>query len=326
MTSHLAAARRVVGLTAMGRETDHWRVTETETRNTATWGGGDGIPTRFLVYGMMREDGRLRTADLFPVADACGLTRDQVRSCLRRLVDDGHFTKVGQGRDTEYRPDGSGLAPISEAMDRYQLSAQQDAAGAGWDRDWHLIGFAIPEAQRTARGAFREWLLRRGAAPIQGGLYVSPHPWENEVRRAATEFGLAEYLVCATSDNLEVGGVTDPRTLAATLWPLEEIASRYQSFIDRFAAVPDALRGMDERQETLTDSEFLAGAFAMLVELYDCQNGDPLLPPELVGANWPGRQARALAAECRKMGLDRRENPSSPVPFPAIDRLDLGLL
>lgn len=310
----------------MGWETDHGGVTETATSGPSTWNARDGIPTRFLVYGMIREDGQLRTADLFPVADACGLTRDQVRSCLRRLVDDGHFTKSGQGRDIEYQPSGTGLAPVSEAMDRYRLAAQQDAAGQGWDRTWHLIGFTIPEAQRSARSAFRDWLLRRGAAAIQGGLYVSPHAWEDEVRAVARDFGLADYLVCATTDNLEVGGVTDPRELAGALWPLEDIGARYQRFIDRFSDVPDALSGMDARNETLTNDEFLAGAFAMLVDLYDCQSGDPLLPPELVGTQWPGRKARALAAQCRKMGLDRREDPATPVPFPAIDHLDLGLL
>ena len=47
------------------------------------------IPTRVLVLGMAHEDGSIRADELYPVAEACGQTAEQVRSCLRRLVSDG---------------------------------------------------------------------------------------------------------------------------------------------------------------------------------------------------------------------------------------------
>ena len=56
------------------------------------------IPTRTLVFGMVGEDGTIRASELYPVAEACGQSGDQVRSCLRRLVGEGLFVRSGAGR------------------------------------------------------------------------------------------------------------------------------------------------------------------------------------------------------------------------------------
>ena len=56
----------------------------------APWAQPDvEIPTRVLVLGMAHHDGTIVADELYPVAEACGLTADQVRSCLRRLVERG---------------------------------------------------------------------------------------------------------------------------------------------------------------------------------------------------------------------------------------------
>ncbi|MGZ4717942.1 MAG: hypothetical protein ACXWCB_14740, partial [Acidimicrobiales bacterium] len=61
----------------MTKSTDTWATTEVE------------IPTRVLVLGMAHHDGTIVADELYPVADACRLTGDQIRSCLRRLVAEG---------------------------------------------------------------------------------------------------------------------------------------------------------------------------------------------------------------------------------------------
>ena len=44
-----------------------------------------------------------------------------------------------------------------------------------------------------------------------------------------------------TTDDLDMGGVTDPRQLAARLWDLESVAEAYRRFIDTYAEVPRRL-------------------------------------------------------------------------------------
>jgi hypothetical protein len=94
---------------------------------------------------------------------------------------------------------------------RHRLAYAQDQAGRGWDRKWRLVSFAIPETRRSARDAFRDRLLALGGAAISAGVYVSPHRWEKDVRAEADRLDLTAEVTQASTDDLDVGGTTDPR-------------------------------------------------------------------------------------------------------------------
>jgi phenylacetic acid degradation operon negative regulatory protein len=279
------------------------------------------IPTRVLVFGMGRTDGTVHAADVYPVAEACGQTPEQVRSCLRRLVGDGVFTRDGEGRDAIYQATDSGRAMWAGSLDRHRLAYAQDRAGRGWDRRWHLAGFAVPESRRPARARFRDQLLALGGAAIQSGLYVSANPWEDDVRAAAEQQEVADLVITAITDDLDVGGERDPRILAQRLWELDGVADRYEHFLSHYAEVPAALAAMRDRQERLTDAEFMAGALAAVVDFQSCFHIDPLLPPELLPRPWPGRAARELLAEIRKLGVLSRKQHDRPVLFHEFDEV-----
>ena len=164
------------------------------------------IPTRVLVLGMAHEDGTIVNDELLPVAAACGLTPDQVRSCLRRLVAEGLFVRRGTGRNTTFAATAHGLAALGTTVERTRLAYVQDAAGRGWDRQWRLVAFAVPEKERAARDAFRDHLIELGGAAIQGGLYVSPHPWHKDAAAEAERLGIADAVTYATTDDLDIEG------------------------------------------------------------------------------------------------------------------------
>jgi phenylacetic acid degradation operon negative regulatory protein len=269
------------------------------------------IPTRILVMGMAHEDGTILAAELYPVAEACGQTPDQIRSCLRRLVSEGSFTRQGSGRDAVYRATETGLSHLGSYVERTRLAYGQDAAGKGWDRHWHLVAFAVPETKRAARDALRDRLLELGGAAVQGGLYVSPHQWEKDVRAAAQRLGIGDVVTMASTTDLEIAGERDPRELARRLWPIDELAHRYQGFLHQFKAVLELLEDMRKRKQRLADEQFLPGAFAMAVTYMDCFDQDPLLPPELLPRPWPGRTARDLAVRARRLALGLRQGPRS---------------
>jgi len=273
------------------------------------------IPTRVLVLGMAHEDGTILSAELVPVAAACGLTPDQVRSCLRRLVAEGLFVREGTGRATKYVATAAGLGALGHNVERTRLAYAQDAAGRGWDRQWRLVAFAVPEKERAARDAFRDHLIDLGGAAVQGGLYVSPHPWHKDVVAEAERLGIADALTLATTDDLEVGGERDPRRLAAQLWPVAELAEAYHRFNRRYESLPDLLTGMRTRHLHLADSDFLPAALAMTVAYDECGSRDPLLPPELLPRPWPGRTARELLISCRRLALVLRKGQGRPALF-----------
>ncbi|MEA3076993.1 MAG: phenylacetic acid degradation operon negative regulatory protein [Actinomycetota bacterium] len=273
------------------------------------------IPTRVLVLGMAHENGTILNEELQPVAQACGLTPDQVRSCLRRLVSEGLFVRNGNGQQTKYEATEAGMAALGTAVERTRLAYVQDAAGRGWDRQWRLVAFAVPERERAARDAFRDHLINLGGAAVQGGLYVSPHPWHKDVKAEAERLGIEDAVTLATTDDLEVGGEHDPRKLAALLWPTTELANAYEKFNGRYQHIPDLLVEMRTKRQHLPDSAFLPAALAMTVAYDECAGADPLLPPELLPRPWPGRTARELLMSSRRLALALRKGQGRPALF-----------
>jgi phenylacetic acid degradation operon negative regulatory protein len=282
------------------------------------------------VLGLAHEDGAILPEELLPVADACGQTPEQIRSCLRRLVAEGLFVRAeGNRREPgTFQATTAGLAALGATMERTRRAYHQDLAGAAWDRQWRLAAFAVPESRRRDRNALRDRLLSLGGAAVQGGLYVSPHPWLKDVRAEASLLGLADLVATATSDDLEVGGEHDPKEIARRLWPVELLAARYQAFVDRYRELPGVLSGRRKAHRRLSDAEFLPGALAMAVSFQECFDNDPLLPPELLPRPWPGRKARDLLAASRRLALSIRQSAGRPALFRlydhAIDVLPLG--
>jgi phenylacetic acid degradation operon negative regulatory protein len=304
-------------------------VTQTTGLFATGTGGGPAaeadIPTRTLVLGMAHRDGRIFAEEVYPVAEACGQSPDQVRSCLRRLVAEGLFERDGEGRSARFDPTPAGLDALGGSLDRIRAAYEQDAAGRGWDGHWHLVGFAVPEQRRAARDAFRDHLLARGGAAVQPGLYVSPTTWEDDVRTEAARLEVAEHVTTASTDQLDVGGERDPRAIALRLWPLEEVAERYRAFIAAYEGVPDQLDAMRRKRHRLADADYLPGALLIGTRFQECFALDPLLPPELLPRPWPGRAARELLARNRRLGVRLREEQGRPQLFEPFDEL-LGTL
>lgn len=277
------------------------------------------VPTRVLVLGMAHHDGTILASELYPVAEACGQTADQVRSCLRRLVAEELFSRQGEGRDAVFAATDGGMRALRAPLERARLAYVQDAAGRGWDRRWRLVSFAIPERRRAARDAFRDQLLELGGAAIQHGLYLSPHRWLDDVRAGAERLEVTDHVGLITTDELEVAGTSDPREIARQLWPIDDLAARYQAFIDLYEGIPEALDQMRRDGRRLREADFLPGALVIGIKFQECFNTDPLLPPELLPRPWPGRKARELLARSRRLGILLREQHDKPQLFAPLD-------
>ena len=277
------------------------------------------IPTRVLVMGMAHQDGTILASELYPVAEACGQTADQVRSCLRRLVTERLFTRSGEGREAEFHATEAGMRALGSSLERTRLAYVQDAAGRGWDRRWRLIAFAVPEAKRGARDALRDHLIVLGGAASLNGLYVSTCFWKKDALAEADRLGIVDHVTFASTDDLEIGGVHDPREIAARLWPIADLAKQYQQFFDLYEGIPHALEEMRKHKRRLTEAEFLPGALIIGIKFSECFNVDPLLPPELLPRPWPGRNARELLARSRRLGILLREEHNKPQLFAPFD-------
>lgn len=277
------------------------------------------------MLGTARRDGTIKAEDVYRVAEASGQSAEQVRSCLRRLVSEGLYEREGAGRTAVFTPTPAGAATLGARLRRVRLSFSQDAAGRGWDRHWRLVAFAVPETNRASRDTLRDRLRDLGGAPIQGGLYVSPHPWEDDVRRLAAQLGVADNLTLASTDELEVGGETDPRKLAAMLWPIDDVAIAYDRFVETFRHLPSELEALRQDRGRVSDTELFPRMLAMGVSHDEITAADPFLPPELLPRPWPGRAARELVVRCRRLAHQVRESGHGTGLFDGYDSFVLDL-
>ncbi|MCR1781447.1 hypothetical protein KVF89_02785 [Nocardioides carbamazepini] len=255
------------------------------------------IPTRLLVDALVREDGVVDAGELYDVAALLGMTDQQVRLCLKRLVAEGRFAHEGRGRKAVItaladpgHPSGA-LAPDAEHV-RYAY--RQDAGLEPWSGTWHLFGFAVPESRRSARDELRETLVHLGAAPLPGGMYVAANAIGDLVEARARHLDVHDALSVLTTRDLRVGGTDDPRRLAASLWPLDEIAERHRAL----AALARRAAARIAAGEVVTGAERTTLTVEIAAEFDRALTPDPLLPPELLPRPWPGAEARRLAREC----------------------------
>ncbi|MFF0744874.1 PaaX family transcriptional regulator C-terminal domain-containing protein [Streptomyces sp. NPDC004111] len=261
------------------------------------------IPTRTLVHALVRADGTVGADELYSVASALGMSDQQVRLCVKRLVNEGRFTHEGRGRKAVLHATEDTAHALAPQPDFLRHAFRQDAGLAPWDGVWHLAAFAVPESARTARDALREKLVHLGGAPLQGGLYVCANAWEPYAEQEARRLGAHGALTLLTTRDLRRGEVGEPAALARALWPTAEIADRYHRLARVARPRLDRLTGPAE----LAPCDLLTLAVELAAELSRALDPDPLLPPELLPRPWAGAEARELVARCWA-ALDAREH------------------
>lgn len=249
------------------------------------------ISTRSVVESMIREDATISAGELYDVAGILGMSDQQVRLCVKRLVAEGRFTHEGRGRRAILYATGATRSSLEPDLEYVRYMYEQDRGLAPWDGCWHLVAFAVPESARTARDAMRDAILRLGGAPIQGGLYVCANAWEARIADTAEQLGVTEHVTSFTTTDLSLGGRSDARALADRLWPVDAIAERHRRLLAVAEAVLPAIR-------TASRTELLTLAVALAAEFTQAVEPDPLLPPQLLPQPWVGAAARAAVAAC----------------------------
>jgi phenylacetic acid degradation operon negative regulatory protein len=269
------------------------------------------ISTRTLVLGSVRDDGLLDARDLYGIARACGMTDLQVRLCLRRLVAQGALEHVrGRGQGAQYVARGETAREILPELEYVEFAYRQDAGLEPWDGRWRLVGFTIAEEHRALRDELRERLRYLGWAQVNGGLYASPHPWDEVVAAEAERLGVTDALTLVESDRFSLGGVCDPRALADRMWPLASVAAGYRDFQARLAARVERLTADDK------DLHVIGGeVFATAVDFSRAIEPDPLLPPELLPPAWAGMEARRDLARAHRRLADSGLGDRLPAVF-----------
>jgi phenylacetic acid degradation operon negative regulatory protein len=195
-----------------------------------------------------------------------------VRTAMSRLAADGWFKREKVGRNSFYRLVKKGSLTFDIATTHIY-----DPPPSDWTGRFELLLIGNGED----RDAAREALMNAGFGSPLPGVWVAPSgvPIPEEASGAI---------------RLEVAAEDDSgRRLLSESWPLDRTADAYLKFIKTF----EPLRAFIDRREQLSDVDAFTARILLIHHYRRVVLRDPLLPPPLLPADWPGRAARKLCGE-----------------------------
>lgn len=221
------------------------------------------------LYGdaILPRGGSVAMGTLTRIVSALGVTDGALRTAMSRLASDGWLIRCRLGRNSFYRLADKGRGTFAEASEHIYHPSQ-----TAWTGQFELAILA-PEADRDAVQA----LQAAGFGSLPGGAWLA-------TEGAHGPAGAGIYRLRATAD-LETA-----LRLAASAWPLDRTGAAYKTFLSVFQPIGRRL----ENGLKLSDIESLILRLLLIHDYRRAVLRDPLLPPQLLPADWPGHEARRV--------------------------------
>ncbi|HUF89750.1 MAG TPA: PaaX family transcriptional regulator C-terminal domain-containing protein [Gemmatimonadota bacterium] len=230
-------------------------------------------------YGS-RQGGELSGPWLVAALGAIGVRSSSVRQTLWRMERDGELEARRRGRAKLYR-----LTPLARAEMEIGADKILNPPEPGWDGRWTLVVYAFESEDRPDRLRLKAALDAEGFAPLAPGIAIHPRDRGGRIRTAADEQGFGGRIEVFRADRFAPG---DGSRFTQDLWDLPTVARRYRAFLHDFGPllvtdVPDPATAFAVR-------------FAVVLRYLRAAWPDPELPPALLPPDWPGSEARRVAA------------------------------
>jgi len=235
------------------------------------------------VFGdaVVPRGGVLSMASLLEIMRAFRISDTLVRTALSRLVTDGWFERWKVGRNSYYRLTPRGREAFAQATQRIYVDPPQE-----WHGSFDLVLLESAQDRTTLKAELSEM----GYGTLGTDLMIA-------AAAAAGDANSFLRLSAAPAD------IETARRLVERAWPLAEIESRYERFIDTYSGTMAAL----ERGARFTDLEALLVRILLIHDYRRAVLKDPLLPSQLLPEPWSGAAARALCGAVYKSLLPASE-------------------
>lgn len=214
-----------------------------------------------------------------------GVNQRLVRTSVYRLARDGWFSSEQIGRRSYYSLTSVGRRRFHEASRHIYRAPRRQ-----WSGQWCLVLLAnVPAPHREDIRRELNWL---GFAPFSPDLLAHPEPDMAVVEQHLQGLAGNDYLIVSRA-RISEGRERHFAACINSAWALDELAQRWQSFVDRFQPL-DRLA-----QQHAIAPEIAFRIRTLLIHEYrKIMLRDPLLPGALLPADWPGQAAYQL---CRNL-------------------------
>jgi phenylacetic acid degradation operon negative regulatory protein len=233
------------------------------------------------VYGLYaRSDGGwLSVAALIRLLADLGVDEPAVRSAISRLKRRGILESRRQAGSAGYQLSAEALAILREGDARIFRRRRATLADG-----WLLAVFSVPEPERHRRHVLRSELTRLGFGMVAPGVWIVPAHPDDTTAQTLRRLGLDAYADLFHAEHLAFG---DPADKVRQWWDLDELARRYQEFID--AHEPTLWRW--RREPAAAKHEAFADYVRAVTDWRRLPYCDPGLPAELLPSGWIGIRA-----------------------------------
>lgn len=250
--------------------------------------GGSLIVT---IFGdaIMPRGGAVTLSSLISLAAPFGLNERLVRTAAARLAKEGWLEGRRAGKRSEYHLSHDGRERFAAATRRIY-----GAAETAWSGRWTVV--ILPPMRAADRKGIRQELIWQGFGELSSNVFAHPELEHHSLglRRSPGGWGSRVVIFDAalTADDA-------PQRLVELGWNLDDLGMRYQRFVQRFERVEAALRTHDaSHNPTVLDPQACFIVRTLLIHEYRRLHlRDPLLPPQLLRADWPGVRAATLCRD-----------------------------
>ncbi|MGD9116918.1 MAG: PaaX family transcriptional regulator C-terminal domain-containing protein [Dehalococcoidia bacterium] len=243
------------------------------------------------LYGdyLLTRGGEIWIASLIEVLGNFGLSQQAVRSAVSRMCRGGLLQAKHVGGKSYYSLTKSGYDLLTEGAQRIFQRRK-----AGWDGNWNIVVYSIPETMRQARDRLRLELRWMGYGPLSEATWLSPYDLTAEVKNLLKRLNVEEYV---NIFNAQYKSGADSKNIVARCWDLKKIHQQYVDFLEAYRPKLAEHQKRLKAGETIAPSEYFVARFNLIHEYRKLPFFDPDLPLELLPGNWLRPDAAALFDE-----------------------------
>jgi phenylacetic acid degradation operon negative regulatory protein len=233
--------------------------------------------------------GVVTLGSLIKLAQPFGLTERLVRTSVARLAQEGWLIARREGRQSEYRLTPGGEQRFAAATQRIYAKSP-----ASWSGEWTLV--LLPPAAARARARLKEELQWLGFGQVSQGVFAHPSADLAQARAwlRSLDLNREALLLRSSGEAIEVD-----RKLVETGWDLEDLTRRYRRFVSAFSPV-GSLLGANAAPGWVPTVPAASAFVVRTLLIHDYRKihlRDPLLPADLLPADWIGFAAYDLCSD-----------------------------
>ena len=249
----------------------------------------------FTLFGgyINHRGGEVWVGSLIKLLKPFGLSENAIRLALSRMSKQELIHRSKIGRESYYS-----LTKKGNSWMLYGKHRTLERENKKWNKKWMLLTYNIPEKLRHLRDNLRRELQAMGYGSLGSSLWISPYDLMEELNKISDKLKVAKYI---ETFEARYTGLHEDLKLTAKAWDIMELEKLYKKFLKKYSHLLSKLKEKVEKKHTIDSGECFARRFRVTAEFIDIALDDPMLPLELLPADWAGLEAREICFEYRKL-------------------------